>query len=295
MNKVFKVLGISLILFGLGLILHTVMSTKSNDIKNNAVMITNREMNHGGTGLIFYSTKSKSWVLTNDHVCKVAKEGGLVLGTQGRYQVHSVIESKQSDLCLLSVLDNLKSSTRVSPNPPNMYDEVSVSGFPALMPNIVSKGHLSGRAVIGVFTGVQSCTDEEKANDPAMCLFAGGMPIVKFYESVLTSATIMPGNSGSGVYNSKNELIGLVFAGSGDLGYSWTVPYEQVVNFLVFETRGLQEEFVNQQLHASGSNEESRSIITTKQLIEKCKTEHPTEPTILELCSSVSKDMIWRK
>lgn len=265
---------------------------KKNDIRSNAVMITNRDMNHGGTGLIYYSSKSKSWILTNDHVCKVAKEGGMVLSNTSKYQVNSIVESKQSDLCLLSVLDNLGSNTIVSKSAPQMYDDVQVSGFPALMPNVVSKGHLSGRSVIPVFIGVKPCTAEDIANDPMMCSFVGGIPIVKFYESVLTSATIMPGNSGSGVYNSNQELIGLVFAGQGDLGYSWTVPYEQVVNFLN-EVHTLQEQFIDQTLQSKTQDDGQAKI--TKQLVDKCKNERPTNEKLEELCSLVSKDMIWRK
>lgn len=271
-----------------------------NDIKANAVMVTNREMNHGGTGLIYSSTKSKSWVLTNDHVCKVVKNGGMVLTGQGNFQVHSVIESKQSDLCFLSVLDNLNANTIISNTAPKRYDHVLVSGFPALMPNVVSEGHLSGRATISVFIGVTPCTEEDMKNDPFICAFIGGIPIIKNYESVLTSATIMPGNSGSGVYNSAQELVGVVFAGQGDLGYSWTVPYEQVVNFVDFETKELQEMYVDQVLHNSSKNDEEAK--TTKRILEKCArlsqyteiTEEDSEKA-KEVCSLISKDMIWRK
>ena len=290
-NKLAK----GLILSGVLLLGYAYLQTKKNDIRANAVMITNREMNHGGTGLILSSQKHKSWILTNDHVCKVVKNGGgLVISNKGKYQANSMIESQQSDLCLLSVLDDLKINTRISSTAPKFYDDVSVSGFPALMPNIISKGHLSGRSVISVVIGITPCTEDDIKNNGMMCLFVGGIPVIKNYESVLTSATIMPGNSGSGVYNSEQDLIGVVFAGSGDLGYSWTVPYEQVVNFLAEDSKTLEEQLIDQRLQLEvKSNGETKAELKT--VIDKCKNEHPTDEKLEELCSLISNDMIWRK
>jgi len=296
-------LGKGLILAGVLVLGYTFFHTKknTNDIGSNAVMITNRAMNHGGTGLVYNSSTHKSWILTNDHVCKVVKDGGSVLAQKGNYQVHSIVESKQSDLCVVSVLDDLKVNTVLSSTAPKVYDDVLVSGFPALMPNVISKGHLSGRAVIPVFIGVKPCTEEDIQNNPLMCVFLGGTPIIKYYESVLTSATIMPGSSGSGVYNVNKELIGVVFAGQGDFGYSWTVPYEQVVNFLTSEAQTLTEDFVDQRLKIE-SKSETETAVTTRDLIEKCKKlnyNNDLTPENLkklkEVCSLVSKDMIWRK
>jgi V8-like Glu-specific endopeptidase len=43
--------------------------------------------------------------------------------------------------------------------------------------------------------------------------FVGGIPDIMQYDSTLVTATIMPGSSGSGVYNENKELAGVVFAG----------------------------------------------------------------------------------
>lgn len=261
-----------------------------NNMHDNSVMITNRSMNHGGTGIVLKSEAHKSQVLTNDHVCKVVKEGGVVITSKGVFQVNSIKESQQSDLCMLTVLDDLKTNTTVSVKAPSLYDNVTVSGHPALMPNIQSKGHLSGRTIIPVMMGFRPCTDADlDGPDSLYCAFFGGVPLVRFFESVLVSATIMPGSSGSGVYNSSNELIGVVFAGQGDFGYGWTVPYEQVKNFLNVESNSLNDQLIDQSLVVnSKSSEEHRNLVV------KCAKERFTDPKINEVCSLISRDMVFR-
>lgn len=266
--------------------------TKTNDLHNASVMIVNRSMNSGGTGIIYRSSNQKSLVLTNDHVCKVVKNGGLVITTQGNYQVNSILESKESDLCLIAVSGDLRINTRISGSAPNLYDTTLVSGHPALMPNIISRGHLSGRAIISVMTGVQPCTEEDAAGDEALlCAFLGGIPIVKNYESILVSSTIMPGSSGSGVYNGDKNLIGVVFAGSGDFGYGWTVPYEQLKHFLEVESAGLQETLIDQKVIFKKETAPNN----IREMINKCSKNTDNDPRITQICEIISKDLIWRK
>lgn len=262
------------------------------NIYDTSVMITNTEQNHGGTGIILKSSSNKSEVLTNAHVCEVVKSGGLVLTTTGKYPVNSVRISEVSDLCLLTVLDNLEYKTKVASSSPRLYDHIQVSGHPALMPNIISLGHLSGEAVIQVLTGMKPCTDEDMANNPLVCAFLGGVPIVKSYQSRLVSATIMPGSSGSGVYNSAKELVGVVFAGQGDFGYGWTVPYEQVTQFLEVESNKLVESVVKPEFTSSKATTHNQ----IKEAIEKCnKTDLSDKQELKEICSIITRDNTWYK
>lgn len=266
--------------------------THSNNLHVSSVMITNREMNHGGTGIVFKSTAHKSYVLTNGHVCKVVDNGGVVVSPLGIYQVTSVKKSTQSDLCMLTVDDNLKARTDVAQDPPDLYDDVKVVGHPALMPNIISTGHLSGRAILPVMMGLRPCTDEDfKGENGLICMFLGGLPQIRYFESVLVSATIMPGNSGSGVYNSSNKLIGVVFAGSGDFGYGWTVPYEQLRNFLDTEEPALKPTLINQEASLGGGSAKA----SNEELIKKCIKAKNKNRAVDEICSMISRDMVWRK
>lgn len=264
----------------------------ANNLHANSVMITNRGMDHGGTGVILSSSESESVVLTNDHVCKAVKFGGIVQTSWDAYQIVSMIESEVSDLCMVTVATNLGVNTTVAQRPPNAYEKAIVAGHPALMPNVLSTGHFSGRRIINVMTGFKPCTDAQKAdpNTVLLCAFFGGTPIVKAYESVLVTATIMPGSSGSGVYNSKKELSGLVFAGNSDFGYAWTVPYEQLVNFVTKEHQHLQRQNINQELQTFGASDDSKHI---SALVKKCQ--NVTEDSLINYCNILKRDLLWRK
>lgn len=254
-------------------------------------MIVNRAMNSGGTGIILKSNKSQSTILTNDHVCRVVKKGGVVRSRSGDYQVESIVESETSDLCLISVLADLGVDTKISDKTPQLYDNLNVSGHPALMPNVVSSGHRSGRQIIQVMSGMRPCTEEEESGPLGLaCLVFGGMPVVKSYESVLVTATIMPGSSGSGVYNSNGELAGVVFAGSKDFGYAWTVPYEQVLNFLYKEHADLKVQRISQEMDLFAKDDESKK---QREVMQKCA--NSTDEHVINFCEILQHDMVWRK
>lgn len=284
-----------LVVSGLALSITVYNALKSKpDLRDASVKIVNRAMNSGGTGIILSSNKSESSILTNDHVCRLVKKaGGLVLTADGgQYQATSIIESEVSDLCLLQVSDDLGVDTEVSPKAPKMYDVATVSGHPALMPNVLSSGHVSGRAIIQVMTGMRPCTVEEASNPSTMmiCAFFGGLPVVKSYESVLVTATIMPGSSGSGVYNKNKELSGVVFAGSTEFGYAWMVPYEQVLNFLNREHTHLTKQTLSQEIDIFGSQDDSKKM---KEVLQKCSS--ATDDQILNFCAIIKRDEIWRQ
>lgn len=274
-----------------GLVLNSI-NNKTN-IHQNSVMITNRAMNHGGTGIILHSRRNESTILTNDHVCKVVKgSGGVVRTAFGDYQVSSILESEMSDLCLLTVAADLGISTKVASNGPHIYNKAIISGHPALMPNVLTYGHFSGRNIIQVMTGFRPCTDAELA-DPMLgmvCMFFNGFPVVKSYESVLVTATIMPGSSGSGVYNENQQLSGVVFAGSGELGYAWTVPYEQVINFIYTESLSLKRQNMDNVINLFGTEDDSKKI---KEVVKKCTT--ATDEVVIGYCNLLKRDALWRE
>lgn len=282
--------GLALIAAGLiGLAIHTHNPT---DITQNAVMIVNKAMNHGGTGIVYLSGRDGSYVLTNGHVCRAVKTGGVVRTTTNSYQITSILESQVSDLCLVFVASNLGQNTKLANNEPTIFTPAKVSGHPALMPTVISTGHFSERAIIEVFTGMRECTVAEQA-DPLtalICAFFNGIPVIKSYESLLVTATIMPGSSGSGVYNSSNELSGVVFAGQGDFGYAWTVPYDQVLAFLTIEAPNSQFVLLDQTISILQKQEGSKKI---REVLQKCTT--ATDDAIKNICVILKRDVMWLK
>lgn len=265
----------------------------TSDPKNSSVMITNKDQTHGGTGIVFESRRSGTRILTNDHVCRAIKDGGLVKTETQTYQVESYLESDVSDLCMIYVAANLHRNVDLSEITPKMFDEAEVVGHPGLLPTVVTQGHFSGREIISVIVGFKECTEED-AQDPLkalLCAFLGGLPIQKSYESVLVTATIMPGSSGSGVYNSHGQLSGVVFAGQGDLGYAWIVPYEQVMKFVNVEVH--KKKFVNidQTVPLFGQRVQKR--IDVRDALKKCNT--TSNPKLEKVCSILKRDVMWTK
>lgn len=256
-----------------------------SDASANSVKITNMAANHGGTGVILKSTPTGSLVLTNSHVCGVVEEGGLVTGRAGSFMVTSYKKSEVADLCLIRVSGDLHGGVRIAQRPPVPYYETAlISGHPALYPNVKTLGHFSGRESIQILVGFTPCTAEDFADQEKgyVCALLGGLPIIKNFDSVLVTATIMPGSSGSAVYNQDMELSGLVFAGSGQLGYAWTVPYEYVKNFLGKEAKHLKYEKPTNQVNifpnsSSGKvkfNDSMEKLESACESTDKIKIKH---------------------
>jgi S1-C subfamily serine protease len=251
--------------------------------------------NHGGTGIILRSSDQNSYVLTNSHVCGVVEDGGLVTGEAGSFMVSGYKKSNEHDLCIIRVSGNLGANTKVAKRPPVLYYEsASISGHPSLYPNVITKGHFSGKDIITILVGVRQCTDAD-ASDPdkaLLCALLGGIPIIKQYQSTLVTATIMPGSSGSGVYNSDNELSGVAFAGQGSVGYAWTVPYEYMKNFLDKEQYHLP--FIRPpneiDIFAKGSGEKRSIEAFVNRLKKVCST--ASREKIKEVCAMADIDIV---
>lgn len=214
----------------------------STSVPEVTVMITNLATNSGGSGSIVGNSKSHSEILTNAHVCNVVRHGGLVHTYTGKeYSISSFLVSKMHDLCLITVMADLGAHTEVSNYPPIMFENIVVSGHPKLLPLIITKGHVTGRKMVQVLTGFRDCTPKDLEN-PLLAFFCnsiGQLPVVQTYETVIVSALIQPGSSGSGVYGAEGKISAVIFAGAGELGFGVAVPWEYVYNFINVEVKSL--------------------------------------------------------
>jgi S1-C subfamily serine protease len=268
--------------------------TSSGDRTKASVMITTRSLDHGGTGTILQSSNQGSYILTNAHVCEVVKDGGVVTANHQQYQVDAYQESPTNDLCMIYVQQNLHESTKISHRAPRLNADATAVGHPALMPTVISEGKFSEHSIINVIIGFKPCTAEDQA-DPLkglLCAFLGGIPIERSYDSQLVSATIMPGSSGSAVYNTSNRLVGVVFAGQGDFGYAWTMPYQAVTRFLYRELRRDGWTYVDQS-SVFGVKSEARNV-DIYTAMNKCKTLR-TIPNdeVARICNILKRDVVY--
>lgn len=221
-------------------------SPTQNDPIRQTVMITNLAKNSGGSGVIMARSPSESFVVTNGHVCGVVKNGGYVI-TDDRVE-HLVINyrvSKIHDLCVIKVAEDLGIEASLAVKAPGRYTYAKTVGHPKLMPTTISEGMFTDKRVITVMMGYKPCNEKDFTNpDTAMfCMFIGSVPIVKTFEALAVTTLIQPGSSGSAVYNEDGEVSALIFAGAGDLGYGFAVPFEYVDTFINIEAKSLQLQY----------------------------------------------------
>lgn len=269
--------------------------TVEKNINDATVMITRLDGKSGGSGVVVSVGNNETKVLTNSHVCHVVEHGGLVTTTYG--ETHAVKTYKKDDhhdLCLIKIAAKLKSSATLANEAPKLYEEATISGHPNLFPNVVSKGHFSGTKIISVFTGIDKCSEDEMKNEPGICFFFGGMPSIKTYESVLVTALIMAGSSGSAVYNANKEVAGLVFAGSGDLSYAFIVPFAYLKSFVYEDITGAFQDYSlpNYKMILTSNPLASDKRILKAELVRKC-IQSVNTGKIKELCTTILNDVVW--
>lgn len=263
----------------------SVYPTTAAEAASVTVTVLKGDMTGGGTGVILSSSKNKSLVLTNAHVCKLVENGGVVITDHGsKHSVSGYKISKQHDLCMIQVSSNLGHETHIANESPKDYEAAMISGHPSLLPTVVTYGHFSSHLVIEVITDIRPCKEEDYKKDPLICLFFGGIPVLTSYQSRLVTATIQAGSSGSAIYNDDGEISGLVFAGSGDISYAFAVPYEAISNFVEKEQYELDFKKPNNTMEPGKKRKSKRKSV--EEITENCrsKPEAVNVPEISEIC-----------
>lgn len=238
-----KKLIIAILLAGLPAMADLVQPKEYKDFDKVTVMITDKEGRSGGTGWVLKSTPTKSYVITNRHVCGIYDMFGslTVKHSKGSFQAQRVKISETHDLCLVEVYTDLGVDTKIAETAAAYGDKITIAGHPRLLPLMLSEGHVGEKFEITIVVGVRKCTNEEKDSNNLYCLNYGVVPIAKNFESTTASAFIAGGNSGSGVFNSQGEVVGVAFAGFGG-GYSqaFIVPFEFLKTFVKTEVKDLK-------------------------------------------------------
>lgn len=229
MKTLSKLLLLSSLLFGCSM---PRLPQNTEEHARTSVMITNEAKTSGGSGVVIKSTADSSLVLTNKHVCQLIQVGGLVSNEEKSVPVASFRVYTKHDLCLIEVKANLHQNNRLAEKEPKIYSEVTIAGHPALLPTMVTRGHFANKMTITIMVDTQACDGKEKDEEAFMCALTGAKPVLVSLEAQPVTATIMPGSSGSGVFNDRGEVAGLVFAGSQGLSYGFIVPHSYLKDFL---------------------------------------------------------------
>jgi len=286
------------------LTLATFFFLPSSPPKDATVMVYDLTKNIGGSGVILNSYNSHSEILTNSHVCNVVKDGGYVKTAAGKeYTVTNFKQDTVHDICMIVVTANLNIDTKLATEEPREYSSAVISGHPALLPVVNSYGHFSKKEFIDIVVATRTCTMEDYQNPDTsyLCAFFNIVPTIKKFESTVVTALIQGGSSGSAVYNSSNELSGLVFAGhSGGLSYAFIVPYSYLAQFLTKYNRlkarawgvGKYATWPDYIYKPIKQNNQEKDLY--KKMLTKCeKSPKELHESVKKVCSLLNKGRTW--
>lgn len=168
-------------------------------------------MSHG-TGVLVKTAKNKLVVLTNRHVCDALGGPSVFLNNDVISASESILYKDETvDLCLISVSKELKTEgIKIADNAPRKNESIFSIGYPYEFGKNLIEGRIVGDAIIPVyevFTDQSRCQALPVINGTAYCYNEENL--------VSTNALQFPGGSGSPVFNSNNELVGLMSVSHG--------------------------------------------------------------------------------
>jgi S1-C subfamily serine protease len=197
------------------------------DSRISGIPSSNWEVIGSATGVSIGYDKGKnlSYILTNNHFCEdvfLSSLMAIILEDSSSPRINAPLEdatiasilrtSGKSDLCLLGMTGYIKPATLANDEViVDQFDKIYIIGgptgiFPTILETFVS-GHLSRDQV--------SLPNLSRNGD----------------DFIFISGMILPGHSGSPVYNKNNEMIGLVFATVPSYG-ALAISINDIYNFI---------------------------------------------------------------
>ncbi len=196
--------------------------------RTSIVKLTNLEGTSGGTGFYVKAPSGKIVTMTNGHVCRLATDG-VIISDDGRNKasVKVIAQYEDNDLCVVEAPSNIKSGLSVA-HSVREGEDVYVLGHPLLMPKSLVPGEISGSVMAEVLQGVNIPCEGKTykkiipdPNDLGAMIFGIQWFCVRTTPSMVVTANILPGNSGSPILDILGHVVGVAFAGT----WIWSRTY----------------------------------------------------------------------
>lgn len=224
-------------------------------------MIRNYIGGGGGTGFAVKAPSGQSYIMTNDHVCNISKDGSLLITDESGNSIRRTIvaHDDNSDLCLIEGMPGVEGLTVASDAPRN-GDILNVVGHPELLPLALSKGEMIGKHDMVIALGPINVTDpttgDVKQVDPSQggilpeqCSMTKNrqmdtemnvlffvvkvkMCAIAIHDAYVTNVQILPGNSGSPLVNYWGQLQGVAFASDSETHWGRMISLDDLKAFI---------------------------------------------------------------
>lgn len=239
MNKIMSLLGMLLqvalgVIIGIALVTAVnVLVTATPHVSQSIVKVMNSEGNSGGTGWITKTKRGAQVIVTNDHVCEVAK-GNVVRieNYAGRTTYNNIVARDYArDLCLVEGIDG--PALTLAKRGPNRFEHISAFGHPLLEPSQPSYGVYIGDGINTFLQARGPIGCKEGSTEITVETFFGAIEACQKTESLsLTNMPTFPGNSGSPVLNEAGEVVGVINSGDSRDNHGAYIPLPYVRNIL---------------------------------------------------------------
>lgn len=198
----------------------------------------------GGTGFHLTLPSGKIAIITNRHVCELARNGYLWAHLDNSEEQVEVKEmSDDTDLCLVSPMKKVKGLSLAR----NLYEGeiIAAVGHPNLQPMTMTLGEVVGyqQVVFPLFTIMHEMDMYlcENANNrylqPIETKIVNGQIVeewacMAFYNTLITTINVQQGSSGSPVVDFFGNVVGVIFLMERSSTWGKAVPLKDLKAFV---------------------------------------------------------------